>query len=36
MPIAIATKLDRMVTYGDWLLPIKSNDPLNTKACKNM
>ena len=30
----MATKLDRMVTYFDGLLPIKPNDPLIASSCE--
>ena len=33
-PLLMATKLGRMVTYLDGLLPIKSHDPLITWSCE--
>ena len=32
--VPMATKLGRMITYLDGLLPIKSHDPLITCSCK--
>ena len=32
--VPIVTKLDRMITYLDELLPIKSHDPLITWPCE--